>query len=115
MGCYPGAEEAAAPGHPGYCADQRFAHRFAAGPPPVKPPDAGWAAVRYEFALWGRCLIAAAITVALIAALIAFVGDPAATQALQEWYRIASGCVILWFVFGPAWSMVFFKNEATTR
>jgi len=97
-------------------ADQRFAHYFAGGPAPIKPPAAGWPAVRYEFALWARCIVAAVITVALIAALIAFIGNPAATEPLTEWYRFALGCVILWFVFGPAWSMVFFKrgNDAMT-
>ena len=32
-------------------ADQRFAHWFAAGPPPVGPPSRGWAAVRYDLNL----------------------------------------------------------------
>ena len=60
-------------------ADQRFAHRFAGGPPPV--------------------------------ALIAYVDREADTQELQVWFRIAFVSVVLWFVFGPVWNLVFFRRE----
>jgi hypothetical protein len=36
-------------------ADQRFAHWFASGPAPVKPPAHGWPGIRYELFLWFRC------------------------------------------------------------
>lgn len=35
-------------------ADQRFAYRFAGGPPPWKPPKGGWARTRYEWREWGK-------------------------------------------------------------
>ncbi len=94
-------------------ADQRFAHRFAGGPPPLEAPSRGWPAVRYEFGLWLRCIVGWIITIVLLIALIAFIDDEAVTQPLQLWFRIAFGSVILWFVFGPAWRIVFFRRAAT--
>lgn len=86
-------------------ADARFAHRFAAGPMPTKAPARGWALVRYDLGLWGRCVAASFVTVALIEALVQFVGDQTATAPLLDWHRHAFGCVVLWFCFGPAWSL----------
>jgi hypothetical protein len=86
-------------------ADAHFAHRFAAGPTPPKAPDRGWALVAYDFKLWGRCIVACLITMALIEALIWFVGNGDATSPLLEWHKRAFGCIVLWFFFGPAWSL----------
>jgi hypothetical protein len=86
-------------------ADARFAHRFAAGPAPGKAPSRGWEAVRYDFNLWGRCIVACVITMALVEALIQFVGTSEATQTLLAWHKHAFGCMVLWFIFGPIWSL----------
>lgn len=86
-------------------ADAHFAYRFAAGPEPGKAPSRGWEAVRYELNLWGRCIAACAITMALIEALVQFVGSSEATQPLLAWHKHAFGCVVLWFIFGPVWSL----------
>ena len=86
-------------------ADTHFAHRFAAGPAPAKAPSRGWEAVRYDFKLWGRCIVACGITVALVEALVHFVGAGEATQPLLVWHKHAFGCIVLWFIFGPAWSL----------
>jgi hypothetical protein len=86
-------------------ADAHFAHRFAAGPAPAKAPSTGWEAVRYDFNLWGRCIVACLITMALVEALVQFVGDSEATQPLLAWHKHAFGCIVLWFIFGPAWSL----------
>jgi len=94
-------------------ADQRFAHRFASGPAPVPAPSRGWRAVRYELALWLRSIVAWVITVVLLSGLIALVDDVTDTHELSLWFRIAVGSVILWFVFGPAWSVVFFRRETS--
>ncbi len=99
-------------------ADGRFAHRFAAGPAPVKPPAYGWSAVRYEFALWFRCILASAIAIVLLLALIAFIGDETVTAPLHVWFLFAAGWTLAWFIFGPAWSLVFFRRgqiEAMTH
>ena len=94
-------------------ADQRFAYLFAAGPKPDSLPVQRWLAVRYELGLWMRCIVAAAITMALLAAMIAFVDNDQITESLREWFRIAIGSVIFWFIFGPVWTMVFFRRKAS--
>jgi hypothetical protein len=93
--------------------DRRFAHRFAGGPAPVAAPKYGWPAVRYEFALWLRCIVAWAITVALLIGLIAWIDSADVTQALTVWFGIASASIVAWFVFGPLWSLLFFRRQAT--
>ena len=90
-------------------ADERFAHRFAGGPPPSKTPEQGWAAVLYEFKLWARCLAAVAIIYVLLIAGIAFVDDASKTAELNIWFRLPLGTAFFWFIFGPLWSVVFFK------
>ena len=86
-------------------ADLRFAHRFAGGPPPPEAPSRGWEVIRYDFNLWLRCILACFITVALVEALIRFAGNDATTRPLLLWREHAFACVVLWFVFGPAWSL----------
>ncbi len=92
-------------------ADARFAHRFAGGPPPQPPPSRGWAAVRHELLLWLRAIVAWVITLVLLIGLMAYIDDEAATRELRLWFRVAFGSVILWFVFGPVWSLVFSRHE----
>ena len=94
-------------------ADVRFAHRFAGGPQPAAAPSLGWPAVRYEFSLWGRSILAWVIALSCLGGLIAFVGDTGNTTELNDWYRIATATTLLWFVFGPLWRLVFFKRETT--
>jgi hypothetical protein len=93
-------------------ADRHFAYRFAGGPPPTGALLRGWAAVREELALWLRSMFAWAITIAFLVALIAYIGNEKATLELYEWFRIALGSIILWFVFGPVWRVIFFRREA---
>jgi hypothetical protein len=87
-------------------ADQRFAHRFANGPPPVRAPTSGWPAIQYELALWLRCIVAWAIAIVLLMAVIAFLDNESVTKELQVWFRIAFGSVVVWFVLGPVWSLI---------
>ena len=86
-------------------ADAHFAHRFAAGPVPAKAPSGGWQAVRYDFSLWGRCIVACIITMAMVEALVQLVDSSVATVPLLAWHKHAFGCIVLWFLFGPAWSL----------
>ena len=94
-------------------ADQRFAHIFAGGPKPTGPPDQRWSAVRHELGLWLRCITAAASTMVLLVAMIAIVDNDPITDPLREWFRIAIGCVIFWFLLGPVWTALFFRRSAT--
>lgn len=91
-------------------ADQHFAHRFAGGPPPLKPPSRGWAGVLYEMKFWGRCILAVCIIYVLLIAVIGFVDQPGRTEALNLWFRIPLGTVFFWFIFGPLWSLIFFRH-----
>jgi hypothetical protein len=88
-------------------ADSWFAHRFAGGPPPKKFPARGWPAVRDDLKLWLRCILAWAITLLLLRALIALLENEAVTQPLRIWYHIAFGSVVMWFILGPLWSLLF--------
>ena len=93
-------------------ADAHFAHRFASGPVPAKAPSGGWGAVRFDLALWLRCIAAWIIALALIEALIAYVANDAVTQPLLRWYKHGFGCVVLWFLFGPVWSLFVVRRRA---
>lgn len=88
-------------------ADRAFAHRFANGPAALKPPGHGLELLLYELKLFGRCLIAAGITVLLSYLAIVFVDDPSRTEAFESWMQYPLITVALWFVFGPLWVLVF--------
>lgn len=63
-------------------ADARFAHRFAGGPPPERPPASGFEHARRERRQWARHLIAWAVGCSLLVAGAALVGDLARTGTL---------------------------------
>ncbi|WP_144289833.1 hypothetical protein [Ideonella sp. A 288] len=86
-------------------ADAHFAHRFAAGPAPTNAPSRGWELVIYDLKLWGRCIVACLITMVLVEALVQFVGNSETTLPLLAWHKHAFGCIVLWFFFGPVWSL----------
>ena len=65
----------------------------------------------YELKLWLRCIVAWVITLVLLVGLIAYIDRESDTQALYVWFRIAFVSVVLWFVFGPVWNLVFFRRE----
>ena len=62
--------------------------------------------LRYELGLWARCIVACFITVTLVEALVLFIGRGEAAAPLLEWHKHAFGCVVLWFVFGPLWTLI---------
>lgn len=76
--------------------DVRFAHRFADGPAPVKPPKHGMAKARYEWQEFGKAVIAWAVACALLLAAIAMVGDAGRTEALQGWIGRLSAILGIW-------------------
>ena len=92
-------------------ADAHFAYRFAAGPVPIKAPSRGWGAVRFELDMWLRSIAAWIIALVLIEALIVYVDNAEITQPLRAWHRYGLGSIVVWFVVGPAWSLVFFRRE----
>jgi hypothetical protein len=87
-------------------ADQRFAHRFAGGPPPVKPPRSGWAKARHEWREYGKGVLGAAVTCGLLVAAIVAVGDDSRTAALQGWLPKIVLAMLVWLVALPIWETV---------
>lgn len=65
--------------------DQRFAHRFAGGPPPVKPPKYGTARAIHEWKTAARWILAAGVAIGLLQAAIWYVGDSGDTGSLHGW------------------------------
>ncbi|AGZ42189.1 hypothetical protein [Actinoplanes friuliensis] len=74
-------------------ADQRFAHRFAGGPAPVRPPRTGRAHAARERRQWLRHLLAYAVAAAVLAVFTLFVGDVARTVPL--WSVMAPWAIVL--------------------
>jgi hypothetical protein len=91
-------------------ADVRFAHRFAGGPPPPAKPT-GREKTRHEWREWGRCVLAAVISAALLLVAIAVIGRPDHVQALWDWLPRLGTIVGIWLVAGPAWQELFGRSE----
>ncbi|UGQ10379.1 hypothetical protein LO772_26470 [Yinghuangia sp. ASG 101] len=66
-------------------ADVRFAHRFAGGPPPVKPPKYGAARAAHEWRIAGMTAVAGGIAAGLLQAAILGVDDASRTGQLSAW------------------------------
>jgi hypothetical protein len=91
-------------------ADTRFAHRFAGGPPPPRPPRYGAAKVAHEWKEWGKIVLAWGIALGVIAvtALVAGTGIPAPTDwptdPMWSWAARLVPVVVIWFVGWPLWT-----------
>lgn len=89
--------------------DVRFAHRFAGGPAPVKPPKYGVERVIREWREWGKMALASmvAAVVVLVTALVAGTGIPApgawAADPLWNWPLRLGVITAIWFAAGPLW------------
>ncbi|MPY57694.1 hypothetical protein [Streptomyces spongiae] len=68
-------------------ADVRVAHRFAGGPPPVKPPKYGTARAVHEWKVAGRWILAAVVALALLQAAVWYVGGDGETESLRAWQQ----------------------------
>jgi hypothetical protein len=74
-------------------ADQRFAHRFAGGPPPVKAPKKGRAHAAHERSQWLRHLLAYVLAAGVLGLFTLLVGDVGRTAKL--WAVMAPWAVVL--------------------
>ncbi|MFE9582330.1 hypothetical protein ACFYO1_38540 [Nocardia sp. NPDC006044] len=74
-------------------ADQRFAHRFAGGPAPVRPPKAGREHAARERAQWFKHLLAYAVAAIVLGLFTLLVGDLDRTAPL--WGVLAPWGLIL--------------------
>ncbi|MFI0453584.1 hypothetical protein [Actinomadura sp. 6N118] len=77
-------------------ADERFAHRFAGGPPPTRKPKFGAARKKYEWREFGKCFIAWAIGCGVLLAMISMVGDADRTEALYGWMGRLTMVLAIW-------------------
>ncbi|MEU2676457.1 hypothetical protein ABZ638_06130 [Streptomyces sp. NPDC007107] len=67
--------------------DARVAHRFAGGPPPVKPPKYGMARAAHEWRTAARWTVAAVTAMALLQAAVRYVGADGDTGSLRMWQQ----------------------------
>ncbi|MET7699489.1 hypothetical protein [Streptomyces sp. NPDC005485] len=65
--------------------DAHVAHRFAGGPPPVRPPKYGTARAVHEWRTAGRWILASALAAGLLQAAIWYVGGDGDTGSLRQW------------------------------
>ncbi|MFB4318643.1 hypothetical protein [Actinomadura sp. 21ATH] len=80
-------------------ADERFAHRFAGGPPPKGKPKYGSARVRYEWREFGKAALATAIGCGVLLTMIAVVDDPDRTRALLGWTARLGMVLAIWSIW----------------
>ncbi|MEU1123528.1 hypothetical protein ABZ371_08095 [Streptomyces sp. NPDC005899] len=67
--------------------DARVAHRFAGGPPPVRPPKYGMARAAHEWRTAARWTVAAVTAIALLEAAARYVGGDGDVGSLRAWQR----------------------------
>lgn len=67
--------------------DQRVAHRFAGGPPPVKPPRYGAARTAHEWKVAGQWVLAAVVALALLQGAVWYVGSSGDISSLRAWQQ----------------------------
>lgn len=96
-------------------ADQRFAYRFAGGPPPWRPPRYGAARARYEWRMWGLGMVAWAVACGLLLAGVVYIGDLSRTQELLVWVGRLTLAMVIWLVFWPVAYTVFPKRDPAER
>lgn len=86
-------------------ADQRFAHRFAGGPAPVKPPKYGADRARYEWVLWLRAVVACGISAALLFGAIQLIDDSERTAALNGTLATLVKIVVIWGLIAASYTI----------
>jgi hypothetical protein len=86
-------------------ADVRFAHRFAGGPAPVKPPKHGPERMAALWREWFRVVNAAVIASVVLVGLVLLIADGDQDPVLLGWVGRAWVVVGLWFLFGPLWEL----------
>ncbi|MFI2333151.1 hypothetical protein ACH474_07130 [Nocardia rhamnosiphila] len=96
-------------------ADIRFAHRFAGGPAPVKPPKGSRGRVVAAWREWSRVVLAAVIASAALVLIVLTAADGAQAGELYWWIGRAWTVTGLWLVFGPVWEELSALGRAEQR
>ncbi|MEU0332510.1 hypothetical protein [Streptomyces sp. NPDC006193] len=91
-------------------ADARVAHRFAGGPPPVKPPRYGWARAVHEAKVAARWILSAAVALALLQSAVWYVGDGGDTTSLRAWQTRMLWVIVVNLVVAASYAL-FPKKE----
>ncbi|MFE9723080.1 hypothetical protein ACFYQ5_05670 [Streptomyces sp. NPDC005794] len=94
--------------------DARVAHRFAGGPPPVKPPKYGMARAAHEWRTAARWIVAALTAMALLQAAVWYVGGDGDTGSLEMWQQKMLWVIGINLVIAAAYT-VFPKQEPRDR
>ncbi len=122
-GAEPGAAHALAAAYLGFTvafghsviqwADVRFRHRFAGGPPPVKPPKGSREYVAGLWREWFRVVVALVVSSAVLLVMIAFEGggvpdtwEAASTHPYWGMILRLAGITGIWLLAGPAFARV---------
>ncbi len=96
-------------------ADARFAHRFAGGPAPVKPPRHGAGRAIREWREFGKAVIAWGIACGLLLAAITMVDDPTRTAALSGWIDNLTVVLGIWGVVALSYTVFPARAKAVER
>ncbi|CAM2932818.1 2TM domain-containing protein [Prescottella defluvii] len=96
-------------------ADVRFAHRFADGPAPVKPPRHGAGRAIREWIEFGKAVIAWGISCGLLTAAITMVDDPSRTAALSDWIDALTVLLGIWGVIALSYTIFPARSKAAPR
>jgi hypothetical protein len=84
-------------------ADARFARRFSAA---ATPNTVTTNELRYELALWLRCLGALAISCLLLLLLEALLPPTSSPKILRAFYAINASIALCWLLFGPLYTLL---------
>jgi hypothetical protein len=95
-------------------ADARVAHRFAGGPPPVRPPKYGRARARHEWRVAGRWILASLVALALLQAAVWYVGGDGDIGALRAWQQRMLWLIGINVIIAGSYTL-FPKREPTPR
>ncbi|MGW2638641.1 hypothetical protein [Streptomyces sp. NPDC001348] len=95
-------------------ADARVAHRFAGGPPPVRPPKYGTARAVHEWRVAGRWILASLVALGLLQAAVWYVGGDGDIGSLREWQQRMLWLIGINVVIAASYT-VFPKREPARR
>ncbi|WP_208012475.1 hypothetical protein [Cellulomonas shaoxiangyii] len=85
--------------------DAWVAWRFFDGPRPPRAPKRGRAALRHEWRLWLRVVLAWAVACGILGVLALIASAPEQRAVLAGWAGRATLVMVLWCVFGPVWQL----------
>lgn len=86
-------------------ADGHFAHRFAGGPRPVKPPRFGMARALHEWKLAARSVLGAGIAVGLLQLAIWYVDEAGQASSLREWQGRMGTVVVISLIIAASYTI----------